>query len=292
MPFWLALAAAFGCSLSIGIAAVLEKAGADREERTSSLRLRLLWRLLHDWPYVLGLVLDGASFVLTIVAVQNLPLFVVEPIIALNVVITALIEGVLLHRRLRAVAWAAIAGILLGLSLLGLAAAPQRAHSAIEGVRWAVIVMPLGIAGIGSVIAARAQHTATIALGVLDGVAFGGTAIAGRMLSFSHPYWQVLLSPILWSMLAYGLVGLLLFTIALQRSHASIVGASTTAAQTIVPILVGVVFLGDAPRDNAWALAISGTVLTLAGTLTIALPAAAPAVMVNHPNRFDRCDRG
>jgi len=58
---------------------------------------------------------------------------------------------------------------------------------------------------------------------------------------------------LVWSMLAYGLVGLLLFTIALQRSHASVVGASTTRAQSIVPIVVGIAFLGDSPRNGAWA---------------------------------------
>jgi hypothetical protein len=85
-------------------------------------------------------------------------------------------------------------------------------------------------------------------------------------------------------MLAYGLVGLLLFTIALQRSHASVVGASTTAAQSIVPIVVGIAFLGDSPRNGAWVVAVAGMVLTLAGTLAIAvtkvvpdLPGSAPA---------------
>ena len=280
MPFGPALLAAFGCAVSIGVAAVLEKVSADQEERASSLRLRLLWRLLDDWPYLLGLALDGASFLLTVVAVQNLPLFVAEPIIALNVVITALIEHLAFQRRLRGVAWGAIVGILVGLSLLALAGAPERAHTAAAAVRWAVVLLPLGVAGVGSVVVARHQHSATIALGVLDGVAFGGTAVAGRMLVVPHPFWQILLSPLLWSMLAYGLVGLLLFTIALQRSHASVVAASTTAAQSIVPIVVGIAFLGDSPRNGAWSLAVAGMVLTLAGTLTIAFSKVVPTEAV------------
>jgi drug/metabolite transporter (DMT)-like permease len=277
MSFGLALVAAFGCAVSIGMAAVLEKVSADREERASSLRLGLLIRLLDDWPYLLGLALDGVSFLLTVVAVQNLPLFVAEPIIAINVVITALIERLLFQRRLRGVAWAAIAGILVGLSLLALSGAPERAHTAAAAVRWTVILLPLGVAGLGSVVAARNQHSATIALGVLDGVAFGGTAVAGRMLVVPQPFWQILLSPLLWSMLAYGLVGLLLFTIALQRSHASVVAASTTAAQSIVPIVVGIAFLGDSPRNGAWGVAIAGMVLTLAGTLAIAVTKVVPS---------------
>ena len=270
MPFGLALIAAFGCSLCIGVAAVLEKVSADREARVSSLQIGLLLRLLDDWPYVLGLALDGASFLLTIVAVQNLPLFVAEPVIALNVMITALIERLLFERRLRGVAWVAIVGILAGLSLLALSGGPERARTAAAAVRWTVILLPLGVAGIGAVVATRKGHSATIGLGVLDGVAFGGTAVAGRMLVVPHQFWQILLSPLLWAMLAYGLVGLLLFTIALQRSHASVIGASTTAAQSIVPIVVGIAFLGDTPRNGAWAVAVAGMVLTLAGTLAVA----------------------
>jgi drug/metabolite transporter (DMT)-like permease len=276
MPFGLALIAAFGCSLCIGVAAVLEKVSADREARVSSLQIGLLLRLLDDWPYVLGLALDGASFLLTVVAVQNLPLFVAEPVIALNVMITALIELLLFERRLRGVAWVAIVGILAGLSLLALSGGPERARTAAAAVRWTVILLPLGVAGIGAVVATRKGHSATIGLGVLDGVAFGGTAVAGRMLVVPHQFWQILLSPLLWAMLAYGLVGLLLFTIALQRSHASVIGASTTAAQSIVPIVVGIAFLGDTPRNGAWAVAVAGMVLTLAGTLAIAVTKVVP----------------
>src|ERR1019366_2216583 len=150
MPFGLALIAAFGCSLCIGVAAVLEKVSADRETRVSSLQIGLLLRLLDDWPYLFGLALDGASFLLT-----------------------ALIERLLLRRRLRVVAWVAIVGILVGLSLLALSGGPERAHTAAAAVRWTVILLPLGVAAIGSVVATRNRHSATVALGVLDGVAFG-----------------------------------------------------------------------------------------------------------------------
>ena len=286
MPFGLALLAAFGCSVSTGVAAVLQKVSADQERRATSLHLRLLWRLLDDWPYLVGLALDGASFVLTVVAAQNLPLFVAEPVIAINVVITALLERIFFQRRLRGLAWAAIAGILVGLSLLALSGGPERARTAGALVRWTVILLPLGVAAAGSVVVARKHPGATIALGALAGAAFGGTAVAGRMLVVPHPLWQLLLTPLLWSMLAYGFAGLLLFTIALQRSHASVVGAATKAAQSIVPIVAGIAFLGDSPRDGAWGVAAVGMVLALAGTLTIAFTRVAPALATS-PQRLE-----
>jgi hypothetical protein len=40
--------------------------------------------------------------------------------------------------------------------------------------------------------------------------------------------------------------------------------------------VVGIAFLGDSPRNGAWAVAVAGMVLTLAGTLAIALTKVVP----------------
>ncbi len=276
MLFWLALVSAVGGALCVGVAAVLEKYSADKQSRVSSLQFSLLWRLLADWPYLIGLGLDALSFILTLVAVHSLALFVVEPIIAFNVVLTALIEHFLLHRKLSQIAWAAIICTLIGLTLLALAATPETAHSVSQPLRWLMVFLPLAIAGVGSVVAKSHRHLATIGLGVLDGLAFGATAIVGRMLTFPHPFWQLIYNPLFWSLLGYGLIGILLLSIAFQRSNASVISASTTASETVVPIIIGIVLLGDSPKHKAWVLVVSGLLLTLIGILIIALPQTVP----------------
>jgi drug/metabolite transporter (DMT)-like permease len=277
MLFWLALSAAFGCALCNGIAAVLQKAGADQEKPATTMQLGLFLRLLGDWPYLIGLALDGLAFILTLVAVHTLALFIVQPIIALNVAITVLIEHYLLHRRIGKIAGSAMLCIFAGLLLLVLVSAPETAHRVAQAVRWTIVFMPLVLAGIGSMVARSRHHAASIGLGALGGIAFGGTSIVGRMLTFPQPYWHLILNPLVWSLLAYGLVGILLFTIALQRSNASIVTASITAFEATVPIVVGIFCLGDSPKNNDWTLVVAGIVLTLTGALIFALPKVAPA---------------
>jgi len=44
----------------------------------------------------------------------------------------------------------------------------------------------------------------------------------------------------------------------------------------IGPIVGRIAFLGDSPRNGAWSLAVAGMVLTLAGTLTIAVSKVVP----------------
>ena len=69
MAFRLAVLAAAGVALANGIAAVLEKIGADKTAEAQSLKVGLLLKLLSDWPYLLGLALDGVAWILTLVAV-------------------------------------------------------------------------------------------------------------------------------------------------------------------------------------------------------------------------------
>ncbi len=269
MIFWLALLAALGCAICNGVAAILEKVSADGQARAHSIQVGLLVRLLQQWPYVLGLVLDGIAWILTLVAVQSLPLFVVQPIIAFSVVVTAIVERFVLHRRLGRMTTIAIFVILSGLGLLALTAAPEKASVASTSFRWIIIFMPIALAVLGSMFVKIRKGYATIVLGAISGVAFGGTAVAGRMLTFSHPYWHVLTEPLLWAIIAYGLVGIMLFTIALQRNLATVVNATMITCETIFPLIVGIIFLGDRPRNGLWVLVISGVALALTGTALI-----------------------
>ncbi len=271
MIFWLALAAAFGCAVCNGVAAVLQKTSADKETRATSINVGLLWRLIQDWPYIVGLVLDGLAWILTLVAVHTLPLFVVQPIIAFSVVVTALIDRFVLQRRLGSRANIAMLCIFAGLALLALTAAPERAKAVNDIVRWAIMLAPLPLVLAGSVFAKTQKPYATIVLGIISGVAFGGTAIVGRMLSFPQPYWHLLLNPLLWALLAYGLVGILLFTIALQRHHASVVNAAMIAFETLAPISVGILLLGDTPKNGSWGYVIAGASLAFVGTTIISV---------------------
>lgn len=263
--------AALGCAFCNGFAAVLQKVSADKQDGVNSLSLRFVWRLLHDRPYIVGTMFDTLAWVLTMVAVHSLPLFVVQPITALSVVVAAVIERTYFRRRLKRITYFAICLTLLGLLLLASSATAGTADPVVGLAKWGIIVAPLGLAALGVIFAKKNTHTATVVLAAISGVGFGGTAIEGRMLNFAAPYWQILIDPVFISLLAYGLVGIMTFTMALQRHHASVVNAAMVAFETIVPAIVGIMFLGDRPRGDAWPAIVCGIILAVAGTMIIAM---------------------
>ncbi|HUC90124.1 MAG TPA: hypothetical protein VMR45_04955 [Patescibacteria group bacterium] len=273
MIFWIALAAAFGCAICNGVAAVLQKTSADKEARATSLQISFLWQLAHDRPYIIGILLDGLAWALTMVAVHTLPLFTVQPIIACSVAVTALVDRFILHHKLGNRVSLAIFCILAGLVLLTLTAAPEKAASVHVAVRWLIILAPLALAFVGSIFAKIQKRYATVVLGAIAGAAFGGTSVVGRAISTPHPYWQIIFDPLLWALLGYGLVGILLFSIALQRRSASVVNAVMITFETLVPVTIGLLFLGDTPKHGSWCFAITGMVLAFVGTMVISTAA-------------------
>ena len=273
MIFKLALLSAVGVALCNGTAAVLEKISADKHARVKSLPISLLAKLVSDWPYLVGILLDLVAWPLTLIAVHTLPLYVVQPIVALSVVVTFMIEKVILRRTIPLKHLISISVILLGLVLLSLNASTEKAHPVSSLIKWLIVFAPLALAGLGSVFAKSMSNYSSALLAAIGGIAFGGTAITGRMLVLSHPYIHVLISPILWSLVAYGLVGILAFTVALQRHHASIVNTTMVAFETVMPIIIGITLLGDSPKNNQWPLVIFSIILTLSGTLIISLSA-------------------
>ncbi len=269
MMYWIALLAALGVAVSNGIAAVLQKISADKQERISSKNIVLVLRMLGDWPYLVGLLLDGLAWLLTLVAVHSLPLFVVQPIIALSVVVTALVERFFFRRKLGTRVIVAIIFIVGGLLILSMQATVQHAHPISNTLRLAIMAAPLPIGAIGLAAMKSTNRWATLTLAGLAGAAFGGTSIVGRMLNFSDSFWQVFASPLFVSLLAYGVVGIVLFTVALQRNRASVVNSVMIALETLVPVSIGIMLLGDAPKNGSWGFVVAGATIAFAGTLLV-----------------------
>jgi hypothetical protein len=161
--------------------------------------------------------------------------------------------------------------ILVGLVLLGLVATPEPAETVGKTVQLVLGLVPAGLLVIGIILAKLKSTSAMAGLAFVSGLAFGGGAIMGRMLIFPHPLIKLLWQPLVWSLVAYGLIGLLFFTIALQRALATTVNAIMIAAETSFPITIGFVFFNDRPRDNLWAMAVIGIGLALSGALLVAV---------------------
>ncbi len=87
----------------------------------------------------------------------------------------------------------------------------------------------------------------------MAGLAFSGTAIAGRVVAIPDDLLQIVREPVAWALVGYGLIGILVFSIALQRGSVTTTNAMLFAVETVVPTLVGVVLLGDRARAGTLA---------------------------------------
>lgn len=265
----LALTAAFACALCNGGAAVLQKISADKEKNVAYLDATLMLRLLQNKPYVIGILLDILGWGFTLYAVRTLPLFLVESIVAVNIVFTAIFELIYKKRGFHMRGYLSIAVVLGGLVLLAVSSAPERATPASSLLKIILFISPFVIGIMAYFLTQRINYRAAVSLSALAGLAFGVTSIIGRIIDVPDPFWQVIFDPLLYALLLSGGLGTLFFAIALQKAQATTVNAAMSVSQTIIPALIGIAVLGDHARHGLWALVIVGTFLSLAGVLSL-----------------------
>lgn len=263
----LSLAAAFGCAILNGIAVILEKTGVDQIPLTNS-SFNIIWHLKNNYLYILGIILDLIAWLLTIYAVFRLPLFIVQPIIALSIIITVILENLIFKKTITSKMLISFLVIIVGLILLAMVAKTQTVPPINSNIKWSIVLFPIVLI-IAGIISLKISNKTVLA--VLSGLSFGGVSIAGRVLGVHGINLYILENPIIWAIIVYGLVGIYFFTLALKKNSASLVNAIMIGAETMFPIIIGVLILGDRPLNNNWYLAVSGSFLIILGTILMNL---------------------
>jgi drug/metabolite transporter (DMT)-like permease len=292
----LAILGAVAASVCFGAAAVLQAVGARRIEPAHGIDLRLLWRLSHSRPYLAGVGLDVVGVGLAVVAMRSLPVFAVEAIFASYVAVAAALAAATLGSRLRPAEWWALAGVCAGLVLLGSSAGAQSNPPVGAAPRW-VLLATVVVLGAAAAVAGRlASAGAAAVMAFLGGLAWGLIPIATRILRDPGSLTGLLGDPAAYSILAAGGLGLLLYTLALQRMGVTAATALAIVGETLVPAAVGIVVLGDQPRPGAGAPAVAGFVLTVGGALVLARygdiePPSPRASVKRESGRRHRCNR-
>lgn len=266
-----AYAAAILCAVTYGLASVLQSIGARRIAATDSISARSLAQIARQIPYLAGVGLDGVAWLLSLLALSRLPLFVVQAMVAGAIGFTVLFAA--LFQRMvptvRQVAFIVVlAGGLLGLALSG---APEEARRTSAGYSWGMWVGIIAIALLGAWVARTMEgDRAAALLGGLAGLAYGGTALCARAL-VADVTLSDLRDPLLWGMLAYGALGLIFFTAALQRGSVTVATAWLFTAETVVPSIVGLTILGDSARSGYAGVAAVSFVVTIVAAVGLTL---------------------
>jgi drug/metabolite transporter (DMT)-like permease len=287
------LAGAFAAAVTYGIASVLQAVGARGAGRADAPDAHLVWRLVHSMPYLAGLFLDGVGFVLSLAALRTQPLFIVQAVVASSLAFTAFFAVLVLHARLARLEWMAIGVVTAGLTMLGLSANSQHPAQVDTDGRMLLLVVVI-ISGLAAAAAARRRGTSARndawALGFLAGLMYGAGGIGARVLAHPTSARGLLLDPALWAMAIAGILGLLLYAMALQRGSVTVATSAVVVAETLVPAAVGITLLGDRPAPGRTALAACGFAVTVIGSLLLARYGEAPAKATPTPTR-DRAGR-
>lgn len=263
----LGLLSAFAAAGLYGVGTLLQAVGLDRASGRSG--ATLLPRLWAARMYAAGLVLDAFGFLASLASLRTLPLFVVESALASSVAVTAVLAVVVLHERLARGEVVGLLGVGAGLVALALAAEPGRGRALTATGGWGLLGAALLLTASGGV-ALRPRVGGATLLAVVAGLGFGGTGVAARVLVVPHPWWHVVGDPVLWSLVAFAVVGLVFYGLALSRGAVTSTAAITFTVETVVPAAIGLVWLGDRVRPGAAPLAAVAFVLTLAGCIRLA----------------------
>ncbi len=261
---WFFLGAMIG---AYGLANMLQSKAAARTAAHETLDPKLLVRLARQGVYLLGILFQTIGFVLAVVSRRDLPLFLVQGAVAAGLGVTAILGVLFLKWRLPRSEIALLALLVLGLAGLVVAAQPHPSQP----------IGLVGILGLGAVLvalavtgffAARLQGAkGSVALGALAGIAFGAAAVASRPLANMVDGRGFLTDPLLYLLIAHGLVGQLLLGLAMQRGSTTAAVAAMDAAAAVPAAIIGLLFLGDKIAPGREWIATVGFVVTLCAVI-------------------------
>jgi hypothetical protein len=270
MGLWLSLVCAVVAALSYGIGSIIQAAAVRRTERQKNLDPMLLVRLVGQLPYVAGLALDLLGFCASVLALRQLPLFVVQSAIAGSVGVTAIGASVVFGVALLRYERIALVALMVGFALLATSARAEGASSLGLPGKWLLAGGVVLVAVAGALSARLTDRAASVGLALCAGLSWAGTGISARVLQIPTPVWHLMIDPVALSLLAYGLLGVLFFASALQRGSVTAAAALVFSVETVIPSLIGIAFLGDGTRSGFAPVAALGFVTTVGASIALA----------------------
>jgi drug/metabolite transporter (DMT)-like permease len=263
----LGLTFAILASLGSGVGSAVEAFGV-RRAAAKGRPAGDLSPLLHEPIYFIGLTVDLLGFAFTVIALQLLPLFLVQAVVASSVGVTALIVAAS-GRPLGRQGWIALCASVCGLVLLGISAESQDGTPLALGWQWALLAMavPLAMLGVSSNRLKGTWSAVLLAFGA--GLAFACVAVSARGMALPDPAWQLILQPGFWSIVINGLLGTVLFALALQRGRVTVVAAVSYTTNTVLPAIIGIAFLDDVVRSGYALVATAGFLVAVGGAIAL-----------------------
>lgn len=232
----------------------------------SGLSLASLKALMLRPSWVVGTALLGAAIVLQLVSLWFAPLIVVQPLGAVALVVTALLNARLTHTKLDGPTVRAVLLCIGGVGAFVTVAAFVAHNTAVTQDKLIAVLIALGVVLVlWAVLFAIWRKRATpmfyvIAAGTLFGfVATLAKVVMGRIQTLLASHWQFGIEEWLTVACILGLIGAaLLGSYFVQSAHANgppdLVVAGLTVVDPIIAVAIGIGILGEAQGAPWWAI--------------------------------------
>ena len=264
------LAAALLASVLFNVGIVLQAVDARVVPRSLGLRVALLGRLLRRPIWLTGLFLGLLGALPQAVAYNRAPFVVVQPVLALGLLLVLALGARILHERVGLREILGTVAIIGGVALVAWGAPP---HSEVHRGPVAVIAVfaALSAAGLAPFAVRGSRFDTGMLVIVATGCAFGATNVATKLVGDNLDL-RHLPNAAAWAMaaLAMGVAATIVNMTAFQRRAATTVVPVSTAVQTFLPIVLEPFFLHEhwssaaldgLPLGVGLALALGGVVL-------------------------------
>jgi stearoyl-CoA desaturase (Delta-9 desaturase) len=275
------LAAAAAASVAYNVGIVLQALDAREAPAEEGLRLSLLARLLRRRRWVAGFLLGGVGFGLQVLALDQAPFVVVQPVLAAGLVLVLWLGVRVLAERVGGWELAGVVGIVGGIALLAWGAPAHTEHVRSTAAVVAVTA-GLGVLALLPFALRGGRFDTTMLVIVASALAFGAGNIATKLVSDELGGGRYLFAAVwLGVAAATGVAAIVTEMTALQRGRATMVVPVSLAVQTFVPVLLEPIYLSERWSTAAWSGVplIGGLVLVALGTLAVARTRAVSALL-------------
>lgn len=194
---------------------------------------------------IIGLVVDGTAFLISLVAYDHAPLFVVQTIIAAAVVVAVLGAPRFLPVHLRRTDLVGVGVVLVGLIVVAASAGAEHAVRPGGHFVWRLVVLTVVLVVLAAVSYPKAPAWF---MASLSGLGYSLVAIGARAAEADGSLIEAIFHPVVIVVLGGGLVGVVGNIRALERGSVAVAASIVAVIEVVVPSAIGVTLLGDEVR--------------------------------------------
>jgi drug/metabolite transporter (DMT)-like permease len=242
------------------LASVLQQRGAAAQPAQASLRLGLLVRLLHNRGWVLGVLCDGAAFVLQFIALGHGPIVVVQSLLVCGLLFALPLGAAWSRKTMPAIDWLWAFMVCAGLAVFLIVANPASGSSDASPLVWILLLSSAGALALILIAAShgRPPRRRALLLSTAAGVLYGAAAAITKSCAhlFDHRLWHVVLHWQPYALVVIGVVGMVVAQSAFQAGALDVSLPAMSVVDPVVSIAIGALAFGESLAVNGGAITV------------------------------------